>query len=162
MVHPPFVIFSKSEAIEAARALTRLEKLTQLVIFEASDCSHLPYGENTFDIVWGHGGWGGSDDPWHEAVRVLKKGGQLIATAGVLRTQLLVELGFAEIRFYTYYRKERLQNVHKFLKAMEENQKEIIARTGEENYKDWYEPKRRELEELSSTKYPYGVILGIK
>lgn len=149
-------------AIEMARALTCLEDLSDLVTFEVSDRSHLPYEQDSFDIVWGHGGWGGSDDPWREAARVLKAGGQIIATEGVSRIQLLVELGFAEIRFYTYYRQERLRNVQKFLKAMEEHREEIVARAGEENYRDWHVPKERELEELASSKYPYGVVLGIK
>ena len=151
-----------AETIEVAQALTRLEGLTHLLTFEVGDRSDLPYEDASFDIVWGHGGWGGNDNPWHQAARVLKKGGQIIATANVSKTQLLAELDFSEIRFYTSYRAERLHNVRKFLKAMEEHREEIIARTGEKNYAEWYEPKEKELQELVSSKYPYGVMLGIK
>ncbi len=151
-----------AEAIEMAKALTRLEGIADLLTFRVGDRSRLPFESGSFDVVWGHGGWGAGDEPWLEAARVLRIGGKIIATADVSRTRFLAGLGFSEIRFYTYFRQERLQNVKRFLKAMEEQREEIIARTGEENYRDWYDPKAKELPDLASPGYPYGVILGIK
>ena len=154
-----------SESIEVARALTKLEGLEDFMLFEVGDRIHLPYDDHSFDIVWGHRGWGLNDDfrqTWREAARVVKIDGQVISGGDSSLLNHLVGLGFSEIRFFSYYKEERGNNLWSFLQALEENRDEIISRTNKKNYEEWYSQKNQQLKDAMLPNFRWGIFLAIR
>ncbi len=154
-----------SESIEVAKALTKLEGLENFMSFEVGDRIHLPYDDHSFNVVWGHGGWGLNDDfrqTWREAARVVKIGGQVISYGEPELLNYFVELGFPEIRFFSYYREERRNNLQHFLQALKENRDEIISRTNKKNYEEWYRQKSQQLKNTMLPTFHKGIFLAIK
>ena len=151
--------------IEVATGLARLEGLTDLVSYQLADKALLPFPDNAFDVVWGRGGWGPADasrDTWREALRVVRSGGQVLATSGADLLPFLTGMGFAEVTFFSYYREERRRNLRKFLRALEVNQDEIITRTGQKNYDEWYQQKSEQLAQALRPDFSAGVLLALK
>jgi ubiquinone/menaquinone biosynthesis C-methylase UbiE len=154
-----------TEAIEVAKAITKLEGLENLISYNVCDRENLIFENETFDIIWEHAGFGSElqrANTWKESLRVLKNGGKIVSVIEPKFLEQIVNLGISEVTYYSYYTDLRKYNIKKFVSALESNKEEIINRTGETNYFAWYNQKLSDMKRTELPSYKIGLVVAIK
>lgn len=142
------------DGITLGNALSKLENIDSLVKLEVGNRENILQDEDSFDVIWEHAGFSNNEQrktTIASAYKVLKKGGRFFSYGAQEHLEIFVNTGFIEITFYPSEKKERENNIQKFIDALEENKEEIVNRTGKENYDLWHKPKVELLKKLRSS-----------
>lgn len=154
------------DAITIGNELSKLEKIDTLVKLKIGNRENIEYDDNSFDVIWEHAGFGNDEQrkkTIESSYKVLKEGGRFFSYGEQNNLELFVNTGFGEITFYPSNKKEREDNIQKFVDALEANKEEIVSRTGQKNYDLWYFPKLELLKKLRSSQYnKSGFFIAVK
>ena len=154
-----------TEAIEIGKAITKMEGLEALITYKVCNRENLSYENETFDVIWEHAGFGSETqriNTWKESLRVLTSGGKVVSVIEPKFLEEIINLGFQEVKYYSYYTELRRKNIKKFVSALEAHKDEIINRTSEKIYFEWYNQKLADMKRTELPSYKIGLVIAVK
>lgn len=146
-----YAVDPSEDNLLAANALTELEGLTGRLSFHRVHCKALPFPEESFDVVWGHGGWGTEQtlrDTWCEALRVTKHGGTISSPGPAALLPWLATKSTAELHYDCSYGRIYRHALEHFIDGMLIHKNRLIEQAGETVWNRYFSRRKEQLEQL--------------